>query len=36
MDSENEYSDQEYYDDEDEDVYIDDAEDGECVRYPAQ
>lgn len=31
MSSDNEYSDQDYYDDEDEDVLLDDAEDGELV-----
>ena len=31
MSSDNEYSDQDYYDDEDEDVLLDDAEDGEPV-----
>ena len=36
MSSDNEYSDNDYYDDEDEDAMLDDVDDGECVYYPAQ
>lgn len=36
MSSDNEYSDQEYYDDEDEDILLDDAEDGELVLCSVQ
>ena len=36
MSSDNEYSDNDYYDDEDEDAMMDDGDDGEYCHYPAQ
>ena len=35
MSSDNEYSDNDYYDDEDEDAMMDDGDDGEYCHYPA-
>lgn len=34
MSSDNEYSDNDYYDDEDEDAMLDDVDDGECSPLP--